>query len=387
MIPRNGKKSIMRNMIPRSGMKSIRRNITLRRIRRNTIIRNGKKSITRNMILKNGMKSIRRNTILGNGKKSIRKKKENEKTSSNVRLKIFRMVCKFGPIFICSCCKRTLFKRGVRILSPTNKLGTRLKRNLTFRKYLTIARPLDENESLSNQKIKNIQDNSLKILGKFFLCHSCRLYLEKGDMPPICAKNGLEYGEIPECLKLSNIEKQLIVKELIFIKIRELRPTRMAAMNDRIVSCPIEDDDIITQVKSLPRSQKNCGMVTIKLKRRMKWKTYHKMGLIRPEVIFEALKYLKENHPEYSNINIKDCDDWLNSKEDDSDTESKIDEDLDGTDLDEPDEYLEEQTVPNENEGVNQSEDNIFNAHTCLLPEDPLKDVVGKLFLQNTFYL
>ena len=315
------------------------------------------------------------------------KTKENEQTSSKVRLKKFRTVCKFGPIFICSCCKRTLFKRGVRILSPTNKLGTRLKRNSTFRKYLTVARPFDENESLSNQKIKNNQDNSLKVLGKFFLCHSCRLYLEKGDMPPICAKNGLEYGEIPECLKLSNIEKQLIVKELIFIKIRELRPTRMAAMNDRIVSCPIEDDDIITQVKSLPRSQKNCGMVTIKLKRRMKWKTYHKMGLIRPEVIFEALKYLKENHPEYSNINIKDCDDWLNSKEDDSDTESKTDEDLDGTDLDEPDEYLEEQTVPNENEGVNLSEDNIFNAHTCLLPEDPLKDVVGKLFLQNTFYL
>ena len=105
------------------------------------------------------------------------------------------------------------------------------------------------------------------------------------------------------------------------------------------------------------------------------------MGLIRPEVIFEALKYLKENHPEYSNINIKDCDDWLNSKEDDSDTESKIDDDSDETDLDEPDEYVAEQTVRlNENEGVNQSEDNIFNAHTCLLPEDPLKDVIGKLF-------
>ena len=62
------------------------------------------------------------------------KTKENEQTSSKVRLKIFRTVCKFGPIFICSCCKRTLFKRGVRILSPTNKLGIRLKRNSTFRK-------------------------------------------------------------------------------------------------------------------------------------------------------------------------------------------------------------------------------------------------------------
>ena len=310
------------------------------------------------------------------------KTKENEQTSSKVRLKIFRTVCKFGPIFICSCCKRTLFKRGVRILSPTNKLGSRLKRNLTFRKYLTIARPFDENESLSNQKIKNNQDNSLKVLGKFFLCHSCRLYLEKGDMPPICAKNGLEYGEIPECLKLSDIEKQLIVKNLMFIKIRELRPTRMAAMNDRIVSCPIEDNDIIKEVKSLPRSQKNCGMVTVKLKRRMKWKTYHKMGLVRPDVIFEALNHLKENHPEYSNINIKDCDDWLNSKEDENDSECEVDDNSDETDLDENDENLADQTVgSNENEIVNQSDDNIFNAHTCLLPEDPLKDVIGKLFL------
>ena len=262
---------------------------------------------------------------------------------------------------------------------------------MTFRKYLTVARPFDENESLSNQKIKNNQDNSLKVLGKFFLCHSCRLYLEKGDMPPICAKNGLEYGEIPECLKLSDIEKQLIVKNLMFIKIRELRPTRMAAMNDRIVSCPIEDDDIIKEVKSLPRSQKNCGMVTVKLKRRMKWKTYHKMGLVRPDIIFEALNHLKENHPEYSNINIKDCDDWLNSKEDENDSECEIDDNSDETDLDESDETdenLADQTVgSNENEIVNQSEDNVFNAHTCLLPEDPLKDVIGKLFLQNTFYL
>ena len=275
-----------------------------------------------------------------NRKVKHQKTKENEQTSSKERLKIFRTVCKFGPIFICSCCKRTLFKRGVRILSPTNKLGIRLKRNSTFRKYLTVARPFDENESLSNQKIKNNQDNSLKVLGKFFLCHSCRLYLEKGDMPPICAKNGLEYGEIPECLKLSDIEKQLIVKNLMFIKIRELRPTRMAAMNDRIVSCPIEDDDIIKEVKSLPRSQKNCGMVTVKLKRRMKWKTYHKMGLVRPDVIFEALKYLKENHPEYSNINIKDCDDWLNSKEDENDSECEIDDNSEETDLDETDENL-----------------------------------------------
>ena len=46
-------------------------------------------------------------------------------------------------------------------------------------------------------------------------------------------------------LRLTDIEKQLIVKSLIFIKIRELPKTRMRAMNDRVINVPIEDNDII----------------------------------------------------------------------------------------------------------------------------------------------
>ena len=39
---------------------------------------------------------------------------------------------------------------------------------------------------------------------------------------------------IPESLKnLTDLEKQLIVKNLIFLKIRQLPKTRMAAVNDR----------------------------------------------------------------------------------------------------------------------------------------------------------
>ena len=63
--------------------------------------------------------------------------------------------------------------------------------------------------------------------------------------------------ETPECLKLTNLEKQLIVKSLLFIKVRELPKTRMQAMNDRVINVPIEDGDLIKEVTSLPRTKKN----------------------------------------------------------------------------------------------------------------------------------
>ena len=76
-------------------------------------------------------------------------------------------------------------------------------------------------------KIKKFQEY-------WVLCRTCIGYLKNGQMPPMFFKNSLMPPFIPDCLRdLSNLEKQLIVKNLIFIKIRQLPKTRMAAMNDR----------------------------------------------------------------------------------------------------------------------------------------------------------
>ena len=57
----------------------------------------------------------------------------------------------------------------------------------------------------------------------------------------------------PDCLELTNLEKHLIAKSLVFIKVRQLPKTRMDAMNNRVINVAIEDDDII---KLLPRTEK-----------------------------------------------------------------------------------------------------------------------------------
>ena len=131
-------------------------------------------------------------------------------------------------------------------------------------------------------------------------------------MPPMCAKNSLESPNIPKCLRdLTNLEKQLIVKNLIFIKIRKLPKTRMSALNDRVVNVPIEDDNIAKTVSSLPRTDENSGMVNVGLKRKLDMKNTHKFGLINPSRVYKACEYLIKNHPDYRNIKLASYEDWV----------------------------------------------------------------------------
>ena len=78
-------------------------------------------------------------------------------------------------------------------------------------------------------------------------------------MPLMCFKNGLEFSPIPECLKLHDLESQMLALDLVFIKVRQLPKTNMPIMNDRVINVPINDEDIAKSVQSLPRTRKEDG--------------------------------------------------------------------------------------------------------------------------------
>ena len=132
-------------------------------------------------------------------------------------------------------------------------------------------------------------------------------------MPPMRKKNSLEPPiELPDCLNnLTNLEKQLIVKNLIFIKVRQLPKTRMSALNDRVINVPVEDDNIAKTVASLPRTENSSGMINIGLKRKLNMKNVHNFGLISPNRVYEACKYLIQHHPDYKNIKLANYEDWI----------------------------------------------------------------------------
>ena len=206
------------------------------------------------------------------------KKEEFERNKEDLRkqIKRFRHEC-HGPIFTCICCMRDLFHRSVVELKGDSKQKilneNQMHGYLNFDESLKVKDEIQDEYFSGDQKIiktKRIQEG-------YSLCRTCMSYLKKSKMPPMCSKNGLEPAVIPDCLSyLSNLEKQLIVKNLIFIKVRQLPKTRMMAMNDRVINLPIGDENIAKQVTSLPRTKDNSGMICVGLKRKSNMKNYFK---------------------------------------------------------------------------------------------------------------
>ena len=327
-------------------------------------------------------KKLKRQRLSYDPKKRKEKYKTEQLSTMKERLKTFNHECQHGPIFVCVCCMRVLFKRGVRKITASYEeqlFASQMIDNLQTENVVVSEDPKANNDVKiwEKQQGKRLK-LSLQVHGSHYLCCNCCKYLEKLEMPPCCAKNGLEYPDIPDCLQLSNLERQMICKDLVFIKIRRLPSyMRMEAMNDHIINVPIEDDDIIKTVTSLPRTQKNNGLVTVGLKRDMALKKMEKLQMIHPERVHAALLQLKENHPSYKNINISSLQDWkdqlLDSNEDKNFGH-------DGTD-----ESSDFEIEPEEgNQQSNQSDEGIFNSITCLYSENPLANVVGKynLFLE-----
>ena len=79
-----------------------------------------------------------------------------------------------------------------------------------------------------------------------------------------------------------------------------LPKSRMAAGKGRMIAIPISAQDIMNSLKQMPRMPTEAGLVPVKLKRKKVYKGAERKEQIRPEVIFEALRYLrKAGHPFY----------------------------------------------------------------------------------------
>ena len=74
----------------------------------------------------------------------------------------------------------------------------------------------------------------------------------------------------------------------------------MSAVKDRLVNVPIRPGDIINTIQNIPRTPKEAGLIQVKLKRRLKYKNFHKQEYIDPQKIFQMLEYLRTaGHPYY----------------------------------------------------------------------------------------
>ena len=121
-----------------------------------------------------------------------------------------------------------------------------------------------------------------------------RVYQMMGMTMPCQSKaNGLNLDNIPTQLQgLTSLERQLLAPHIPFMKLVNLPRGKQRSLHGPVVNVPVPAK--FNKVCSLlPRIPKTAGLIRIKLKRQLKYKGHLMYQMVRPNVIKNALQWLK----------------------------------------------------------------------------------------------
>ena len=222
-----------------------------------------------------------------------RKMKSQNNLSVDQRIERFRKRERLGPIFVCSCCHQKLF------INQVDEYTEQMKVEID-----------SINQDIRKECITEEIAVDLGDVKRVYICNSCKRYLKAGKFPKLCSKNGLEVDHIPDQnLKISELENNLIARNIIFQKIHKLPKSRWNGTHDRMVNVPVGPQDVLNTIENLPRTPAEAGLIPIipiNLKRKLEYKTTHLKQLVDIRKIYKYLEFLCEKgHPSY-----KFYDDW-----------------------------------------------------------------------------
>ena len=106
-------------------------------------------------------------------------------------------------------------------------------------------------------------------------------------------------------------------------------------------------------------------------------KNYHKYGLINPDRVYQACKYLISHHPDYKNIKLACYQDWakncptLFNQTDESDSEENED-----TSEEETADESGKKKLDQKKRVHGEADGNDSNATTCLYPREPASSMI-----------
>ena len=227
--------------------------------------------------------------FVNKNKKSVEKlrKVKNENTTQKERFKNFNEAVLFGPICICSSCKRRLYENGVAKITQK------------FKTSLNEIKPGLYHECISKQELINIVVNGKTKKTGHYICHTCKSTMNRGKIPSMSLQNGLELTKIMEGCHLTELENNLIALNINFQYIFCLKKSRWAATKKQIISVPVTPETVLNTVKQLPRLPKEAGLVEVKLKRKKEYDNCHKKEYVDPKKIYKVLEHLKKSGHKY----------------------------------------------------------------------------------------
>jgi hypothetical protein len=229
-------------------------------------------------------------SFIRSNRKALKKSRMKSSAAVDDRKRIlnFKKATLFGPIFICSCCKRQLFENGVTKI--TTKFTTKLHKN----------HPGFYRKVIKNEEIVEVRVNGSDRKTGNYICSTCKTAIIGGKVPSMAEINGLELVNIEDDCHLTELENNLIALNLNFQYIFCLKKSRWGATKNQMISVPVGPNTVINTVQQLPRLPTEAGLIPVQLKRKKEYQRCHKKELIDPEKIIRAINLLiRSGHPYY----------------------------------------------------------------------------------------
>ena len=124
-------------------------------------------------------------------------------------------------------------------------------------------------------------------------------------MPPQASANNLVLPDTPpELCDLTTLEERLLSQRYPFIKLLALPKGRQSRIKGAVLNVPVHAKQVCD---TLPKTPNEAGFIPLKLKRKLKYSGHHTFQYIRPNIVRNAFKWLKENNPLYHNANEREA--------------------------------------------------------------------------------
>ena len=157
-------------------------------------------------------------------------------------IKQFQSDISIGPIYVCTCCHQTWFRKSVSMLKNTHISAE------SRGQYCTGF------TSVSNEE---------------WVCHACLSALRERKCPKLSVANGMKWPDKPAELNLHQLEERLIALRIPFMQIRELPRGGQNSLKGNVINVPV---DIQLTINCLSRPMDENFTVAIQLKKKLSYK-------------------------------------------------------------------------------------------------------------------
>ena len=200
-------------------------------------------------------------------------------------IKQFHSSIAVGPLFVCTCCHQTWFRKGVCMLKNIN-LPT------SSRLYCT------KFTSVNNEE---------------WICHTCVGALRDGKVPKLSVASGMKWPDKPPELDLHQLEERLIALRIPFMQIRELPRGVQYCLKGNVIYVPV---DVQPTLSCLPRPMDENFTIAVQLKKKLSYKKVDFKENVRPLI---ALHWLVNKSELYKRSGVEIDANWFKEVTESSD--------------------------------------------------------------------